>query len=537
MSPDGKSVLFVSNYLGNLDLFRADPALRRAEHIRIGTLNFRTSMRSVQIRVRNEAGSIMPSRVSVRASDGKYYSPPGSMARYHPGMGDSSGFFHSTGSFDLSIPAGPFRVAAFRGLEYQPAISESGSDTVVLTLKKVSHWQGNGWWSGEDHIHANYAGPYYLRPEDSRLMVEAEDLNVANFLVANAEGRRMYDKEFFQGKPHPLSNSAHLMYWNQEYRNRIVYGHMALLNLKRLLDPSYTSFLGTPQPYDYPSNSMVAAQAKQMGAIVAYVHPIVGATRDPFDFTVSAKELPVTAALGLVDVVDIYPWGPVAAEIWYTLLNCGFRIAPGAGTDTFSNWRSLNQVPGNSRVFVRSTGPLTYEDWAKGLKRGDSFVTNGPMLTLSVSGKVPGETVSLPESGHMALSVKVRAESRVALRKLELLLNGKVVATQSSPGGSEITLEWKGDVAEDGWFAARCEGEPEARSLGAPAQAHTAAVYLRHGSKPMQPLRNDAELFVTWIDRLWDLIELRNNFASTSQKETVRTLVQKARKYYAAAVK
>jgi len=238
-------------------------------------------------------------------------------------------------------------------------------------------------------------------------------------LAANAEGERIYDREFFEGRPNMISKPEHILYWNEEYRNRIVYGHMALLNLTRLIGPVYTSFEGTPHPWDYPSNTMVAAEAKQENAVVDYVHPIVGQTRDPFDFTVSAKELPVTAALGYVDVVDIYPWGPVARDLWYNLLNCGFRIAPGAGTDTFANWRSINQVPGSSRVYVRSTGPLSYTDWIAGLRQGRSFVTNGPLLNLTVNGKGPGDVLS---GNPLHLRVEARAVSRAPLLGLAVLL-------------------------------------------------------------------------------------------------------------------
>lgn len=539
-SPDGKTILFVSNFLGNLDLFTTTPDIRRARHLPIGPLRFRQPAATVRVRLRDDAGKPIAARVSFRAGDRKYYTPPGALYRFNPGMGESAGFFHTT-DFNLSAPAGDFRIAAFHGIEFEPAvrtlsIEPNHTTEVELVLKRRSSWQGHGWWSGEDHIHANYAGPYYLRPQDALDMIEAEDLNVANMLAANAEGARVYDREFFEGKPNALSTPTRILYWNEEYRNRIVYGHMALLNLRELIPPVYTSFEGTPHPWDYPSNTMVARDAKARNAVVDYVHPIVGLTRDPFDFTVSAKELPVTAALGYVDIIDIYPWGPIALDVWYNLLNCGFRIAPGAGTDTFSNWRSINQIPGSHRVFVRSSEPLSYAGWIDGLREGRSFASNGPLLDLEVNGKRPGEILRSDPGQPLTLTAKARAESRVPLTKLELLLNGTVVAATNSPGAQELTLAWNQPLERSGWIALKASGISDPLTLGAPAQAHTAAVYLEKDGRKMTPDPAAAAMFLAWIDRLSDLIEKRNNFQAPQHKEEVRKLLRQARAFYQRAV-
>jgi hypothetical protein len=51
----------------------------------------------------------------------------------------------------------------------------------------------------------------------------------------------------------------------------------------------------------------------------------------------------------------------------------------------------------------------------------------------------------------------------------------------------------------------------------------------------MQPSPQDARLFVDWIDRLWDMIEMRNNFQNSNQKKEVRKLIFQAREFYAKA--
>jgi len=537
VSPVGGSILFTSNYLGNVDLFVTSADAHEAKHLRIGSLLFRDGTARVRVRVSDESGAPMAARISVRGADGRYYGPAGALMRYHAGMGESAGFFHSqAGEFAMEMPRGTTRVAVYHGLETEPSIktfeAQAGSPPVELHLKRRIRWQGRGWWSGEDHIHANYAGPYYLRPEDALAMAEAEDLNVSNLLAANAEGERVYDREFFEGKPSALSKPQTILYWNEEYRNRIVYGHMVLLNLKRLIEPVYTSFAGSPHPWDYPSNTMVAGEAKRAGAIVAYTHPIVGQTRDPFDFTVSAKEMPVTAALGLVDVVDVYPWGPVALDIWYDLLNCGLRIAPGAGTDTFANWRSINQLPGASRVYVKMPGDLSYIDWVTGLRTGRSFVTNGPLLDFTVNGKAPGETVAISERNEQ-IAIHARAESRVTLQRLEVVMNGKIIHRVRVDNSAEASFTMTAPITESGWVALRAVGVSDAAQLGAAAQAHTGAVYVEVGGLPMKPVAESAARFVVWIDRLIQLVEMRNNFEHLAQKNQTMQLLRRGRAFYA----
>lgn len=531
VSPDGKSILFVSNYLGDLDLFVTDTELSRVRHLRAGALRFQRPSGSLKIQVRGDSGPVA-ARISVRGADGKFYVPAGALYRYHAGMGDAAGFFHSAGPVTLQVPAGTVKVSAYLGLEHEPAamtvsLAAGGDARAELNLRRKLNWQGKGWWSGEDHIHANYAGAYYMRPEDALLMADGEDLNVSNMLAANAEGERAYDREFFEGKVSSISKPGRILYWNEEYRNRILYGHMALLNLRQLTEPMFTSFEGTSSPFDYPLNTMVAVEARKKDAVVDYVHPMVGMSRDPFDSTVSAKELPVTAALGAVDVMDIYPWGPVALEMWYRLLNCGFRIAPGAGTDTFSNWRSINQLPGNFRVMVRSDQPLDYAGWIGGLRSGRSFVTNGPMVRLQVNGKEPGGTV---ETGDLDLSIRV--ESLAPVRKIEIIRNGAPVAAFDANGQTEGQFRWKQRVQESGWVAVRVSGDPSPRALGAPAQAHTAPVYVIVNGSPMRPKAEDARFFVRWVDRLEDLIELRNNFEKPEHKRQALDLIARARKLY-----
>ena len=225
-------------------------------------------------------------------------------------------------------------------------------------------------------------------------------------IVANAQGAFVHDKEFFTGDVSPLSTPLRFLYWGQEYRNSDPLGHMGFLNIKRLVPPSYTSVPGSDSPFDFPLNTMAAIEAREQGGLVTYMHPIGGTTRDVFDTNLGAKESVVTAALGALDTLDLLPYGDSAYRLWYTLLNCGFRIAAGAGTDAFTNWRGINRVPGGSRQYVHVGGTMSWERWIERYREGRSFATTGPLMTFEVNGSEVGEEIRFrPGSTYRATLV------------------------------------------------------------------------------------------------------------------------------------
>ena len=136
-----------------------------------------------------------------------------------------------------SCPPASTRPLAARGPEHRAArqtfVVRAGETTsVTLRLERWTNQRADGWVSGENHIHANYGyGQWYNSPATMRLQCEGEDLTVANFMVANSDGDGVFDREFFLGRPDPLSTDRTILYWNEEFRSTI-WGHMTLLNLQ-----------------------------------------------------------------------------------------------------------------------------------------------------------------------------------------------------------------------------------------------------------------------------------------------------------------
>jgi len=550
VSPDGKQVAHVSNHLGNIDLFTMPIAGGEKKHIRITGLKFRQGSGRLRVRVVDETGITTPVRLYVKTSDGKTSCPPGSPVYYFgldPGRG-REGFFVSGGDDTFPVPAGSTRLVALKGVEYEieeRTVNVPADETaeVRIQMRRWTNWNQRGWYSGENHFHANYNGSYYQRPLQSLAWLRAEDLNVANMLVANASGAFVHDKEFFRGGIDPLSTPRHVLYWGQEYRNSSPLGHMVFLNIRKLVPPYYTSVRGSDSPHDFPLNTMAALEARKQEGLVNYTHPM-REVRDVFDHPTGAKEVPVSAALGAVNVVDILPLGEPAYELWYRLLNCGFRIAAGAGTDVFTNWRGINHIPGGAREYVEVGPVMNWERWIARLAEGRNFVTNGPLLTFTLNGQSTGSVIQAAAAGPFRVQLAAEVSARMSLRVIEFVQNGTVIESREIPPGlRSFRLEKEVLVDRSSWFAVRVEGRPSrgiaGSRVGRPGieccdfipRSHSSPIYVQLGGAPVI-LNRDVELMIRWIDRLWALLEERNNFGPGDNRQLARVMILEARKHF-----
>ena len=146
------------------------------------------------------------------------------------------------------------------------------------------------------------------------------------------------------------------------------------------------------QPVLYPANANVADLAHDQQGIVGYVHPIE-AVPDPAKDASLNYELPVDVSLRKADYIEVVGFADhkATAEVWYRLLNCGFRLPTAAGTDAMENYASLRGPLGTNRVYVSvPKGPLTIAPWLEGIKKGRTFATNGPLIGFSLKRKDRG---------------------------------------------------------------------------------------------------------------------------------------------------
>ena len=469
-------------------------------------------------------------RVSLVGGDGKPTGPAEVAIRK---TGRDEPYFYADKSFDVKLPPGRARMVVRGGIETIPRTVSLESDAdLTIRLEPWIDMAARGWYSGDSHVHLHTGGPIGVTVEDALVAARAEGVNYVNLCASNNVGDDLRDAEFITGKPHPASTARHLLVFGEEMRS-MVYGHMQFLGIKRLVEPQYTGFDGTPNPHDFPANQAMAAEAIRQGGVVTYGHPLFAGKPFPFgeDFAKThgaARELPVDAVLGVVNAVDLMSYNSdetLSAELWYRLLNCGLKLSACVGTDALLD-RSTDPL-GGERVYVKTDGPLTMEGWLDGLRRGRSFVTNGPIPTLEVDGKGPGETCALDAPGKVRVSATV--ESRVPFDKVEVIVNGEVAAHEDVVATGVRRLNVDVPVGRSGWIALRVRGPDHPDVFDGPVWAHTSPVYLRVAGHPIAS-RRDAESFVDWIEQM--LRSDRNRYANSEDRRRVETLFRKAQEEF-----
>jgi hypothetical protein len=487
----------------------------------------------LRVQLMDEQSRPAAARIYLTGADGLAYAPRGSVSRITAMSAEY--FFHAQGGFELDVPAGTTTIEATRGQEYELArqsveVQPGRPAEVQIALKRWENMAARGWYSADAHIHANYTAHDHqvIDARDIRLQTYGEDLNNANLMVANSSGAYLHDTQYFEGRPNALSTRNFVMYWNEEMRNGGLYGHMSFFRLKSLVRPLYTGFRNTEFWEDYPPNYVQAEAAQKQGGAVTYVHPGMVPNYEELGGA-GAHELPVDLALGQVDAMDVVSNNDEIAsmQLWYRLLNCGFHLAISAGTDSFTNVAD-HYTPGGGRVYVHAGDELRYDEWVSNYKRGRSFASNGPVITLDVDGKEPGDEIRFPAGQPQKVRIRATLHTQVPVDRFEVVVNGEPL--KAAPGKQSIDEQVTLD--RSAWIAARAIG-PWSRLVlnDIQAFAHTSPVYIQFGDERVA-FREDANFWIQWIDKLIAQVNQRGRFASAERKRTVVEAFQRGQEVY-----
>jgi hypothetical protein len=474
------------------------------------------------------SGNVVPARVYLTDRGGKSWAPPDAVV-YEKG---DERHFVMRGECSVELPAGRYDLLVERGAEYRPAalsvdLAAGEKREVKIALERWIAMNSIGWYSGDLHNHRQIG--------DMPLLLLAEDLNLAPTLTDWIWEDNPISRPPDTTEPIRQVDPTHVFSVLDKEVERLKHGPGAvdLLGLRRVI------------PFDgywlYPPNERFCRLAREQGG---YVDAEKIVWRDGC----------ALVALGLVDFAGIVhnhfnrqgvdletlEWGMIpkerpefdtiagmplwSMEVYYRLLNCGFRLPLSAGSAS-----GVKQAPlGYNRVYVRLNAPFSYENWFKALKSGRSFGTNGPMLFLTVDAAGPGETLSV--EGSTTKHVRIRAESLSPRRqdRLEVLFKGQVIRTIAEPDERGIlTVDFDFDVTDTGWFAAR-SFEPAGRTI---RFAHTSPVYVRLGNRS-GVVPADARFFLQWIDREMDHYRKEPRFRKPEERAEMLKFFEKARAVY-----
>lgn len=542
-STDGEWIAYIDNREGLPQLALLETYGGNNRTVSITDRRWKRPMGVLSLRTLGDRGQVTGARIHLTASDGKFYAPSDAYARVSA-AGDR--IFHSSGEVRVALPPGKTSVTVVKGFEMWPEtaeieISANEATSASITLKRLTDMSAQGWHNGSTHVHMNYAGNLHNTLENLMMMSAAEDQDIVLEQIANKDNR-ILDHQFFVpgGGPHPLSRSDMTLVVGQEYRPPF-WGHVFMFGMKNhLLSPYTTGYEGTAIESLYPSNTDMFRKAKAQGATVGYVHAFGSQSSDqsggddPLNADLgAAKGAMVDAALGTTDAIEWSGAGRAGFFPLYAMWNNGLKVTAVGGEDSISNLH-MSKLVGSHRtyVFTRDRGRDMHA-WLDGMRAGRAFVTNGPLVQLSVDGMLPGDTISVPAGGGR-VHVQVEVRSIVPLQNVTLYFNGQPVEDiPLRPDRKTAHLQKTTSVTRSGWYHVRAEGAAGDRfplDTDYP-QAFTNAVWVVVGNQPIRN-RASAEYSLRWIDTLQMLAEASPGWRSSKEKEHVYAQFDEARKVY-----
>lgn len=551
-SPDGERIAYVSNEDGDTAIRIQDVVGGRTTRLEQHSLDYLRPMGRLELRTVDAAGAPVPARLSVTGNDGRSHAPDSAWIHADDGFdraraGYETHYFHSDGTASLQLPAGEAQITAWRGLEHaverrSVRVAANAAQALTIASRPLDLPEGwaQRWASGDVHVHMNYGGAYRNTPARLVAQAEAEAVDFVFNLVVNKE-QRIPDIGYFSTEPDSASNEKVVLLHAQEFHTGY-WGHLGLLGLREhFLLPDYSAHPNTGLASPYPDNATAADLARAQGALVGYVHPY-DAAPDPAADTRLSNALPIDVALGKVDYYEVSGFSHYreTQQVWYRLLNCGFRLAAAAGTDAMANYASLRGPVGLNRVYVASAAAAASggdaagrrDAWLEALEAGRTMATNGPLLGLQVNGQDPGGEIQLPGGPHR-LSIDAFLRSIVPVDHLEIVFNGEVIeaidlaeARQAADFTGSVT------VNRSGWLLLRAWNEdahPDVFDRW--PYATTNPVFIEIGGEPVRSAE-DADYFLAWIERVREHTAASEDYNTEKEKQAVLAHIDAAREVF-----
>jgi hypothetical protein len=430
--------------------------------------------------------------------------------------------------FTIDLKPGEYQILIERGKEYLPLEerivvplpepvagdpSKGRKIEKTFLLKRWSKVAELGWYSGETHVHR--------RITELPNVMQAEELNVAfpvtYWTTSSDQVPNLEPSELRSQGPSPFGPREDRGYepiWvadhqvilprNTEYEIFSIGGRRHTLGALFILNHR------TPFTQTAPPVGPIVQQARAEGGLLdldkhnwpwsLMLVPVAevdlfelsnnSVWRTNFGFQQAGHALPPWRDFEQESPGRLTEWGwlQFGFEMYYALLNCGFRISPSAGTAS-----GVHPVPlGYSRVYVQTGDGFQLDAWLDGLKSGRSFVTTGPMLMARLNDQLSGHIFRFDKAADAPLIWSAEILSPDPISSVELIVNGEVEEsiTPELSQNAQAAWKWSGTgtfrADRSGWAAIRAwSDQPDGRKRF----AHTGPWYFEVDRQPVRPPR------------------------------------------------
>ena len=483
----------------------------------------------VQFHVVDKNDAKIPCRIHLKnLKDGSAVKPP-----RVPFWNDH---FVCDGTVDVELPRGEYRWLVERGPEYKRLsgklnITSKKPITKTIRLERICDLRENDWRSADMHVHRN--------PRDIELLMKAEDLDFAPVITWWNQPRRgdtSLEKIDF-------AFDQHRMFELNAGEDEREGGALLFFGLKKPLDlkvdsrefPSPMKFVGEarkqnekvwidiekPFWWDVP----LWLSTGRMNSIgIANNHMLHGGMLESEAWGKSRDQNRFPAPRGN---------GFWTQQIYYNILNAGIRLSPSAGSAS----GVLKNPVGYNRVYVfdpeQNSTRFSRDRFFEKLQKGNSFVTNGPLLRVFADGKPPGAQFELNSQGERTIELKIELDSNDHVPAIEVIRNGKICKTvicdNYEPDAilrlqnpQRESLKAKIDLDQPGWFLVRAITDKQNTFRF----ASTAPFYV--GNSPVK--RDAAQFFLDWTKERIERVKA--NVRNPEHRKSILVWHEKAKSFW-----
>jgi hypothetical protein len=446
----------------------------------------------------------------------------------------------------IKLPDGIYNIEFMRGPESIPTKQTVTVDRNTSRIEfKVERWidpSKLGWWSGDHHIHA--AGcAHYVNPTEGVHALDmirhclGEDLKVGCNLTWGPCFD--YQKQFFTGKDDKVSNYPYLLRYDVEVSGFGSHqsGHLVLLRLKE------GNYPGGDSKDHWPTLGLNTLRwAKKQGAVTGPAHsgsgldvrtnalpnylipPYNGIGANEFVVDVT-HEVPgpdgrLVPAVDFTSTVDTNPRSEL--NMWYHVLNCGFRQRISGETDFPCIY---GERVGVGRSYVKLDAKLDYDQWCEGIRQGRCYVSDGRshLLEFKANTGTPNEVavgekgseLRLDRSAVVHLTAKAAAlldekanpagggrfpwhleRARLAETRevpIEVIVNGYPVEKKTIVANGKLQdVTFDVNIERSSWVALRIY-----------PSSHTNPIFVVVDGKPIRASKRSAEWCLQGVDQCW----------------------------------
>ena len=457
--------------------------------------------------ITDEQGNPTNARVYAQGKDDSLYMADECLEYDRPGLVDMIGYtgrhFTTVGNtFTVHLPEGQAAVRLEKGKEFIPVnetiqIKAGKSVEKKFVMKRWIDMNAMGWFSGDLHVHRDL--------DDLGALLLTEDLNIATpQTVWGHHLKNVSEEQKFQQwleKADSLGtmtvDKTHIFSVLSHEIERFVYSAvllhhtgksiMPVVEYNEKMLPNVPLFEMTHKAGGYVEEEKPWWPESHIDIAAAHAE-LVGIANNHFCYKGFLPEHPRHRD----EFKSDYPAGVVGyteynLDLLYAYLNCGFKVMPSAGSAS----GVLPNPLGYNRMYVKVDGDFSYDAWFDAAVKGHSFVTNGPMLIMTVDNAQMGDTITAKgPSVHVACTIN----SIVPIDRLEIIVDGTCVNTTSPIDLKDNTAVIETDipVSQTGWIAARCFEKIEDNVHF----AQTSPVFVDVDGKPFVPKKYAVDYFL-----------------------------------------